>query len=248
MSEDLLVADGQKGLSEMERVVDTFVAPAATFSDIRRSASWWLPFLLIVLFSTAATFTIDRHVGFSRVAENQVQASPSQAEQLASLTPEDRASQMEKRAIGTKYFSYGLPIFLLLIFAIYSAIILGSFNLALGAKMTYGQVFAVTIYSSLPYLLTSLLTIITVAFGNNAETFNMQNPVGTNLAYFLPDAAPWLKALLAQFDVIKIWSLVLSVLGFKIVSGKSMGQSTAVVVGWWLLIVLVGVAVAAAFS
>jgi hypothetical protein len=248
MSEDVLVADGQKGLSEMERVVDTFVSPTATFNDIRRSASWWLPFVLIALFSTAATFTIDRHVGFARVAENQVQASPSQAEQLASLTPEDRASQMEKRAIGTKYFSYGLPIFLLLIFAIYSAIILGSFNLALGAKMTYGQVFAVTIYSSLPYLLTSLLTIVTVAFGNNAETFNMQNPVGTNLAYFLPDAAPWLKALLTQFDVIKLWSLVLSVLGFKIVSGKSMGQSAAVVVGWWLLIVLVGVAVAAAFS
>ena len=31
----------------------------------------------------------------------------------------------------------------------------------------------------------------------------MQNPIGTNLAYYLPDAAPWLKALLAQFDAIK---------------------------------------------
>jgi Yip1 domain len=248
MSEDVLVADGQKGLSEIERVVDTFVTPTATFKDILRNSSWWLPFLLIVLFSTGATYTIDRQVGFSRVAENQVQASPRQAEQLAALTPEDRASQMEKRAIGTKYFSYGLPIFLLLIFAVYSAIILGSFNLALGARMTYGQVFAVTMYSSLPYLLTSLLTIVTVALGNNAETFNMQNPVGTNLAYYLPDAAPWLKALLTQFDVIKLWSLALSILGFKVVSGKSMGQAAAVVVGWWLLIVLVGVAAAAAFS
>src|SRR5437868_3068343 len=109
MSEEVLVANQQQGLGEFERVADTFVAPSATFQDIRRSASWWLPFLLIALFSTAATYTIDRHVGFSRVAENQVQASPSQAEQLAALTPEDRASQMEKRTIGTKYFSYALP-------------------------------------------------------------------------------------------------------------------------------------------
>jgi len=248
MSEEVLVADEQRGLGEFERVIDTFVAPTATFKDIRRSASWWLPFLLILLFSTGATYTIDHNVGFSRVAENQVQASPARAEQLSALTPEARASQMERAAVFTKYFSYGLPFFLLLFFAVSAAIMLGSFNLALGAKMTYGQAFAVTMFAALPYLLKSLLTIVTVAFGNNAETFNMQNPVGTNLAYYLADAAPWLKALLMQFDLISLWSLVLSVLGFKIVSGKSMGQSAAVVVGWWLLLVLIGVAAAAAFS
>ena len=38
-------------LSQMERVVDTFVAPTKTFADIRRNASWWLPFLLSILVS-----------------------------------------------------------------------------------------------------------------------------------------------------------------------------------------------------
>ena len=36
------------GLSQVERVVDTFVAPSKTFTDILRSTSWWLPFLLLV--------------------------------------------------------------------------------------------------------------------------------------------------------------------------------------------------------
>ena len=32
---------GEPGLSEVERVVDTFVAPSKTFADIGRSSKWW---------------------------------------------------------------------------------------------------------------------------------------------------------------------------------------------------------------
>jgi hypothetical protein len=247
MDEVGVVMDGASGLNQMERVVNTFVAPTATFKDILRSTSWWLPFVLLAVFSTAATYSIDRQVGFSRVAENQVQASPKQTEQLAELTPQARATQMRMRAIGTRYTAYAMPVLLLLFFAIYAGIMLGTFNFGLGARMTYGQVFAVSFYASLPYLLISLLTILTVCFGSNQESFDMQNPIGTNLAYYLPDAAPWLKALLAQFDAIKLWTLALTVLGMKTVSKKSLGQAAAVVIGWWLLVVLIAVA-AAAFS
>jgi hypothetical protein len=246
MSDDVQAGGG--GLSQIERVANTFVAPKSTFVDILRSASWWVPFLLIMVVSTASTYSIDRHVGFDRVAENTVQASPKQAEQMAELAPPDRASQMEKRALGTRYFSYGFPLLLLIFLAIYAGIMLGIFNFGLGARMSYGQAMAVTIYASLPYLLISLLTILTVTFGNNAETFNIQNPVGTNPAYFLADAAPWLKALLTQFDIVRLWSLVLTVVGFKIVAKKSTGQAAAVVVGFWLLVLLVSVAATAAFS
>ncbi|HEV2618914.1 MAG TPA: YIP1 family protein [Acidobacteriaceae bacterium] len=239
---------GATGLSQVQRIVDTFVAPTATFRDILRSAACWLPFLLIVIVSTGSTYTIDRNVGYSRVAENQVHASPKAEERMSELAPADRASQMEKRTMATRYFSYAFPIFLLLFLAIYAGIMLGTINFGLGARMTYGQSLAVTIYASLPYLVISLLTILTVAFGNNAETFNIQNPVGTNLAYYLPDAAPWLKALLAQFDLVKLWSLGLTILGFKIVAKKSTGQIVAVVIGWWMLGLLVSVAVAAISS
>lgn len=248
MSEGMLVGDRPLGLSQVGRVVDTFVAPASTFTDILRSASWWLPFVLILIVSTLSTYSIDRHVGFSRVAENTVQSSPKQVEQMSDMTPQERASNMDKRALGTRYFSYAFPLLLLIFLAIYAGIMLGIFNFGLGARMTYGQAMAVTMYASLPYLLISLLTILTVSFGNNAETFNIQNPVGTNPAYFLSDAAPWLKTLLTQFDLVRLWSLVLTVVGFKIVARRSTGQAAAVVVGWWLLVLLVSVAATAAFS
>jgi hypothetical protein len=78
----MATGDEERGLNQVERVVDTFVAPSSTFTDILRSAAWWMPFLLILIVSTASTYTIDRNVGYSRVAENQVHASPKAEEQM----------------------------------------------------------------------------------------------------------------------------------------------------------------------
>ena len=42
MSDAAVAGPMGTGLSEVERVVDTFIAPTKTFTDILRSASWWL--------------------------------------------------------------------------------------------------------------------------------------------------------------------------------------------------------------
>ncbi len=49
MSDTVINAEASTSLSQVERVIDTFVAPSKTFHDILRDASWWLPWLLGVL-------------------------------------------------------------------------------------------------------------------------------------------------------------------------------------------------------
>ncbi len=39
------------GLSEGARLIDTFIAPTKTFTDLRRNASWWAPFALMAIVS-----------------------------------------------------------------------------------------------------------------------------------------------------------------------------------------------------
>lgn len=247
MSDDVVVTDGA-GLSQVERVVDTFVAPTKTFTDILRNRSWWMPFLLMVLVSLCVTFAIDRQVGFERVVENQIQASPKQQDALASLTPEQRAARLHAMAIGYRYTSYAVPLLVLLFAAIASVVLWGTFNFGLGARTTFGEMFCLWMYCSLPKLLIGILTIITLYFGGNAEAFDLKNPVGTNLGYYFPDAGAGLKAALGFFDVIGIWVLVLLVLGTSIVARVSRGKAAAVVVGWWVLILIVSAVSAAAFS
>lgn len=233
------------GLSQGARVIDTFIAPSATFRDVLRNQSWWLPFLLIVLASLAGAFTVQHQVGFDRVTANQIHSNPKQEDALSKLTPEQRDRQM---AIGTKFtagITYAMPVILLLITALYALVLWGSFNFLLGSNTTFSQVFAVNMYAMLPYLVVTLLTIVSLYLGGNAEAYDYKYPVGTSLGYFLPDVAPWLRALLGRVDLIQLWSLGLTIVGMAIIAKKTIMQSAMVIVGWWILVTLISVAGAA---
>jgi len=248
---DVVAVDGQSagpGLSQVERVIDTFVAPKKTFTDILRNTSWWLPFVLMLLVTLGTTAVVEKQVGWDRTAENQIHQNPKAEERMATLTADQRAAQMHLSATITRYISYGSFVLILVFVAIFALIYWASFNFGLGAKTTFGQMFAVCMYAGLPRLLTGLLTILTLMFGGNADSYDIKNPVGTNLAYYLPDAGPALKAALSFFDVIGLWNLVLLVIGTAIVAKVSTGKAAAVVVGWWVLGLLISVAIAAATS
>ncbi len=77
MSDGAVVGGQGAGLSEVERVVDTFVAPSKTFTDILRSTSWWLPFLLLVVVSFGTTVVVEKQVG---LGAGRGEPDPSESE------------------------------------------------------------------------------------------------------------------------------------------------------------------------
>src|SRR4030088_1461761 len=85
-------------LSEGARIVNTFIAPSKTFTDLRRSASWWAPFLLMVVVSTAFVYTAGHKIGFRKIMENQMQAQPKQQARLEQLPADQRERQLEQGA------------------------------------------------------------------------------------------------------------------------------------------------------
>jgi hypothetical protein len=246
MNEAVAIGTEHTGLNQVERVVDTFIAPSATFKDILRSTSWWLPFLLLVISSFSTALVVERKVGFDQVYENQIKMSQKAQDRIAEQTPEQRAQAAKISVAVTKYFSYGSFLAITIFLALYSLLLWASFNFGLGAKTTYAQVFAVSMYAALPYLLLSVLTIISLLAGNT-EGYDYKNPVGTNLAYFLQDASPWLKGLLQSFDVVKLWAVVLQVIGMAIIAKKTIAQS-AIVVGLFWFIGVIATVVGAVFS
>jgi len=247
MSTSSALAPTAPGLSQAERVVDSFIAPSKTFADILRSASCWLPILLLILATLTTGFIVDRQVGFERVYENQMQLSPKTAERMDQIPPEQKGAAVARTIASYKYFTYGASVPILLFTALYALVLWASFNFGLGAQTSYGQVFAVTMYASLPYLVQTLLIAITLFLGDNAESFDLKNPVATNLAYFLPDAGPLLKGLLQSLDIVKLWSVVLQVIGMAIIAKKTISQSAMIVGIFWVLGVAVTI-VGAFFS
>lgn len=248
--EEVVVAEARvpekNGLSQVERVVDTFVAPGKTFADILRSTSWWLPFVLLVVVTMASAFAVDKKIGFDRVAEQSISQSASAEEQMAQLTAPQRAVQIHRIALGQKYGSYASAVIILIFVAIIALLNWASLNFGLGAKTTFGQNFAVCMYAGLPKIFVGLLNILFVYIGVNTENFDLNNPVGTNIGYYLTDSAQWMKVALSFFDIFGLWTLALTIIGLAIISRKSKTQAAIVAVGWWLLGLLVLTGITAA--
>lgn len=247
MSDDVMV-DGQTtgaGLSQVERVVDTFVAPRKTFTDILRSRSCWLPILLMIVSSLAVAFTMQKRIGFEQMYSMTLQQSPAQQAQMDSLPPDQRAARMKVGAAITEGISYAYWALSLIGAAIGAVILWASFNFLAGARTSFSEMFTVWIYAALTGLVGAVI-IIAMLMIAGGESFNVQDPIGTNPGYYLsPDSPHWLRALLGSFDLLMFWFIGLLIIGTSIVAKVKRSTAAAIVVGWWVLIVILKTAFAA---
>ena len=236
-------------LTQVQRVIYTFTAPSKTFTDIRRNTSWWLPFLLSAIFTYAMFGAITAKVGWTQVAENNLKNSPKQAEQVEKLPPDQRATNMKITSMVTEGIWAGSPIIGILLFAVMAGILLATVNFGFGGKATFWQAFAVVWFANLPGLIKLLLGSIALFAGLDPESFNVNNPAGTNAGYYLPpDTSKVVMALATAIDPVTIWILVLASIGISIVAGTKRSTGFIAVFGWWIFLVLIGVGAAAAFS
>jgi hypothetical protein len=247
MSDTAANTEASTPLSEVERVVDTFVAPSKTFNDILRSSSWWLPWLLGALVPLGFSVAIQQKVGWDKTYSNILrQSSQTQQDRIAQLPPDQQARQKAIAASFTKYVVWASPVLVLLFAAIAAGVLLMTLNFGLGGRATFGQMFAVWMYATLPWLISGILGIVVLFAGLDADAFNLKNPVGTNIGYYLPTDLPqWLIAFGTSLDILTIWVLVLLTIGCAIVARTKLASTAIAVVGWWVLITLVKVGVAA---
>ena len=247
MSDTVANAQPSIPLNQMERVIDTFVAPSKTFHDLLRSASWWLPWLLGVLVTLGFSATIQQQIGWDKTYSNILQhSSETQQERLAQLPADQQARQKAIATSFTKYIVWASPVLGLLFAAIAAGVLLVTLNFGLGGRATFGQMFAVWMYATLPWLIQGILGIIVLFAGLDADAFNLKNPVGTNLGYYLPaDGPQWLIAFGTSIDVLSIWVLVLLTIGCAVVAKTKLAATGTAVVGWWVLITLAKVGIAA---
>lgn len=236
-------------LSQTQRILDTFIAPSKTFSDLRRSASWWVPWLLMAIVSLAFVFVMERQIGFEQVSKNAI-AQSSRAEQFEKLPPDQQAKQLQLSVKMTEYFSYGSPAVALLAYVIMAAVLMGTFNFALGASVPFKVALAIVVYASLPTILSAVLAMVSMFSGIDPAGFNVQNPVAANPAYFMDPITTnkFLYSMASALDVFVIWSIVLMGIGFACNSKVKRTSAVAAVAGWYLVYKLAGAGLAALFS
>ena len=240
------------GLSQVERVVDTFVAPSKTFMDINRSANFFLAWLVMLICSVSYSATVGAKIGWDHVYTTQQRFAPAaQQQQLDSLPPDQRAQRERIGIAFTKGISYGFQVVGLIFLAIVALILWATFSFGLGAEIDFMKSWAIVVFASLPGILKALLGIGVLLTGKmDPDLFMIQNPIGTNAGYFMSfaDTPRFIYSLATSVDLITIWTLVLTGIGFSVVAKVKKGTAMAVVFGWWGLVTLIGASLGAAFG
>jgi hypothetical protein len=238
----------QKPLTEVERVVDTFVAPTKTFTDIRRSARWIVPWILMSIVGLAMVFTVDKKLTMETAYENQLRQSPKQMDKIDNLPADQKANALRIGANATRYFSYAAPLLTLIFVGIIAGVLMATFNFGLGAEVKFMQAMAISMYAFLPTIIKTLIATVLVGVGA-AEGFTFQNPVASNLGGLAdPTSSHFLYSVLSGIDIFNIWVLILTGIGYSCVTRVKRGTCMGVVFGWWIVVTLIGAGIGALFA
>lgn len=232
-------------MSEGARILNTFFAPSKTFTDLRRSAAWWAPWLLISIFSVAFIFSIGKQVTFEQVSKNQIEHS-KRADQFDKLPADQQAAQLQLSAKFIKYFAYGSPLLILFFSLISTTALWATFKVGAAADTTFGQAYAIGMYAGLPGIVGAILGIVSLFAGVSPEGFDINNPVGTNLAYYLdPETTgKFVRGMASSLDVLIIWTIVLISIGYASTSKVKRSTAIMIVASWYVVYKLVTSALA----
>jgi Yip1-like protein len=209
------------GLSEPQRLVNVFIDPKATFQDLKRNASWWIPWLLVAVFSLVPGILVVQKVDLHRVIEQQIEKSPSAQRRMEGLTPEQRAKGIEFYVGLAKGTTYAYPVLHLLKCLIIAAILMVVFNFFLAAEVPFQRAMAVVAYSYIPFIIYAILLTVSLLVSADPNNIEITNPMPTNPAFFMdPTGNRFLYSLAASLDIFNIWTVVLLGLGFSAASNN----------------------------
>ena len=236
------------GLSQWQRVTNTFTAPSKTFEDIKRgNKSWWLPFLILAVAGYILFAAISFKIGVHQVVDNQMHLDPKAEERMAQAPPDTRAMTEKISYYVTEGVFIANPLFVLAISAVGSLGLWGTINFVFGGKAKYGNIFAVWMFAYLPSVVKTLLGVVVIFAGADPETYNIKNFAPTNIAAFLPVAETnkVVYSLASSLDAVSIWIAILLGIGVAIVAGVKRTSGYIAVFGWWAIFVLIGLGFAA---
>jgi hypothetical protein len=215
----LPVAEPQASISPFGRIIGVFFSPKPTFEDIARKPSWLLPIVISTILSIIAMVALNQRMNWRDYVSQQIEKNPRSAQ----LSAEQKQQQIDGGAKFTPIILYVAGV----IGPMISVLIVGGvmmlvYNLLAGASATFSQSLSIVAHAFLVGVISTPLFLL-VVFLKPFGTIDVENPLASNLAAFLPDdAAKWLVALGKSIDIFSIWILILIAIGFAAVNPRKL--------------------------
>ena len=234
-------------MSEFSTVINVFFEPGRVFEDLKRKPRFIIGAVIIALCATVYGLTLSYKVGEAgvrRAIVEQIESNP----RAASLSPEQKAAQVDLSVKIQGYTKYAIPVFVFITFLI------GGLFYFLGAKAFGGNggfmhALSVWIYSSIPPAVVGMVANMIVLLFKSVDeidlTASQRGLIHANPGLFMDGKAmPVLTTIVSTIDLFAIWGWVLAAIGLRITNKLSSGSAWAVVI----IITLIGLLFRVFFS
>lgn len=218
--------------SSLGRLVGVLTSPEKTFRSIAARPTWVLALVVVTVISLGAAWAVQERTDAEEMVEGQLEmmgqdVPPEKVEEMV----EDQRKRGPAMMLGIGGAA-SIAVFFLVGFFFW-----GAFRL-MGSEMEYRHSLATLIHGWMPLGVAALLNLPLI-LSRKSLTFEEASAGGYLLmsspAAFAPeDASRVLKALLGSFDLFTIWTLILLVIGFRVVAGVSRGVALGTVLTLWL--------------
>lgn len=226
-------------------MLDIFFEPKAAFRDILAAPRIWFPITLLSVAGIVFVYLFAQHVGWERFMRKTFEAN----ERAMAMPADQREQAIALQVKISSVAGYVMPpIAIVVVGAISGAVFMFIFNNLMGGAVKFKQAWAIVAWSGIPTLL-STAAAIAVLFLKSPDDFDLNNPLGLNVGFYLPSTtAKWLASIANSLDVFSFWGMALIAAGFSVATRKSWTSCFLAVLAPWLVYVLLKAGWAAMFG
>ncbi|MDC1435805.1 YIP1 family protein [Gammaproteobacteria bacterium] len=216
----------------LNNFIDILAAPNQVFTRLKEKSSWFTPWIVVALVVASIQmgffYLVDTEFLLDQLVEQTIQPGVSENDLRVTLQ-----AQVENKNIPAVSSSVGVIIGLLLIYAI-SAGYLYMVSKLTDNEITFKSWYSLIAWCSVPSIFTAIAAWIVILSSGGLIELEALTPL--NLNYLIFRSEDDFSGFLSAFDLINIWIVVLTVLGYKSFTSCSSLQASAVVLSPYILI------------
>lgn len=201
-----------------------FFEPAVTLAAQKERPRYWAPLLIGAVLPALVNHYVMLRVGFKQLVMAAIAASGSlDPDAIAQNAFAHKNQILEVQAISTFLGS------IVTVFVV--ATVLWLTALVIGAEGSFAQVLAVIAHVNLfVWVIRDAMLATVVTVGRNPDAFDLRNPLGTNLAFYVHPDSRALMRLLGSADIVVAAALALTIIGLHLVMTRLSVKNAALIV------------------
>jgi hypothetical protein len=225
--------------------VNVFVEPRAAFQQVAVAPRWWFPMALIIVATFVYMSLFSTRIGWDNFIRQQVERNERMQEMPADQR--ERAIEMQMKFVPI-WGMVGPPVFISVGMAVTAGVLVFVFRTLLDGSVRFGQALGVVAWSSVPGLLSTAAALAVMLLKNPAD-FDLANPVGFNIGFYLPEGtSAWIVSLGNSIDLFSFWTILLLATGMAVVTRKSWGTALGGILLPWAIYLVCKVGWSAMFG